>query len=194
MKETTIEDIEEKARLWHAQGKAWHFHMLPGDCVFNERSGHYAFMLENRTDDETYVVYWSERGGASDSGGRRHSDGASSAASYTAIDLPQKFMELGEELVTIQYGEDILDEGTGSTESTNEQMRAVLQKARDLNERGVYWHCHLLFPDCALNKHGGKWNIAFECKATGDFVEVLYDDDPVDDLNRIEVLYYEQKG
>jgi hypothetical protein len=33
----------------------------------------------------------------------------------------------------------------------------------------------------------------FECKATGDFEEVLFDDNPVDDLNRIEILYYEQK-
>ena len=182
MKETTIDDIERMAKLWNAQGKAWHFHMLPADCVFNERNGSYAFMLENRTDDETYVAYSSERGATSDA-----------KASYTAIDLPQRFMELGAELVTIQYGEEILDEGTGSTESTNEQMRAVLQKARELNEQGVYWHSHLLFPDCALNKHKGKWNIPFECKATGDFIEVLYDDDPVDDLNRIEILYYEQK-
>jgi hypothetical protein len=206
MIETTLEDIEKKARSLHAQGKEWHFHMLPMDCVFNERSDRYAFTVENRTDDETYVAYSSEQGAPSDPTSQpspskgaipmahnHHSEGAIPMARYTAIDLPQSIMDLGQRLVTMMYGDEILDQGTGSTESSSEHMRSVLRKAKEFNERGVYWHSHLLFPDCAFNKHKGKWNIVFECKATGDFEEVLFDDNPVDDLNRIEILYYEQK-
>jgi hypothetical protein len=140
MIETTLEEIEKKARSLHAQGKEWHFHMLPMDCVFNERSDRYAFTVENRTDDTTYVAYSSEQGALDDP-----------AATYTAIDLPQSIMSLGQRLVTMMYGDEILDQGTGSTESCNEHMRAVLQKAQELNERGVCWHSHLLFPDCAFN-------------------------------------------
>ena len=61
MKEITIEQAEEKAKEWQSQGKKWHFHMLTPDCVFNENKEKHAFVLENRTDDETFVVYSEKR-------------------------------------------------------------------------------------------------------------------------------------
>ena len=43
-----------------------------------------------------------------------------------------------------------------------------------------------------FNEHKGKWNIVFEDKENSDVIEVLYDEEPVDDLRSIEVLYSEQ--
>lgn len=181
MKEITLRHIERKAEQWQSEGRQWHFHMLTPDCAFNEREDQHAFVLESRYDDEDYVAYV-----------HKIAPSDESKASYSAVDLPQSFMELGQRLVSMLYGEEILDEDTGATESDNEQMRSVLEKARQLNTEGIHWHSHLSPPYCALNEHKGKWSIVFENRAHDEFMEVLYDEEPVEDLNRIEVLYYKQ--
>ena len=48
------------------------------------------------------------------------------------------------------------------------------------------------FPDCIFNGHGGKWNITFEDKENDTIIEALYDEEPVDDLRLIEVLFFQQ--
>ena len=101
MKEATIEKVQEKARLWQAQGKRWHFHMLTPGCVFNERRAKHAFVLENRTDHQTYVVYSDE-----------------------------PHMEADRELVRMLHGDTILDRDQGTTSSGNEKMQIVLQRAK----------------------------------------------------------------
>lgn len=58
--ETSIEKIQEKAKVWRANGKRWHFHMLLPGCVFNERQHKHAFVLENTSDGEAYVFYSDE--------------------------------------------------------------------------------------------------------------------------------------
>jgi len=163
MKKITIEEVQEKVRLWQAQGKKWHFHMLTPDCIFNERDDKHAFVLENSTDNRTYVVY---------------------------SDKP--YVEADQELVKMLHGDRILDRGEETTSSSNERMQVILQKAQELDERDIPWHHHLLFPDCIFNEHRGKWNIVFEDKENGEVIEVLYDEEPVDDLRSIEVLYSEQ--
>jgi len=137
MKEITIEQVQEQARLWQAQGKRWHFHMFTPNCVFNERRDKYAFVLENRTDDQTYVVYSDE-----------------------------PHVEADRELVKMLHGDAILDRDRGTTSSGNEKMQIILQRASDLNERNIPWHHHMLFPDCLFNQHQGQWNIVFEGQDT----------------------------
>ena len=163
MIEVTIEEVQEKARLWQAQGKRWHFHMLTPDCIFSERDDKHAFVLENSTDSQTYVVY---------------------------SDKP--YIKVDQELVKMLHGDKILDRDKGTTDSSNERMQVILQRAQELNERSIPWHHHMLFPDCMFNEHKGKWNIVFEDKENSDVIEVLYDEEPVDDLRSIEVLYFEQ--
>jgi hypothetical protein len=182
MKEITVEEVQRKAKSWQAQGKKWHFHMLTPECVFNERDDAHAFVLENMTDNKTYVAY---------STGETVSGAASTG--YAAVDLPIRYMEIGEELVKLLYGDSILDMKQGTTASTNKEMQMVLDRAKELNEKGIPWHSHLLVPGCMFNQQQNKWGLVFEDSTSDDAVVVRYDQDPVDDLRRIEVLYYEQE-
>ena len=163
MEEMTLAEVLEKAKLWQAQEKSWHFHVLAPDCVFNERRDQYALVLENRTDNQTYVLYGADN-----------------------------YAQVSQVLVKMLHGESILDKNKGTTSSGHEKMRTILQKAQEFNREHVPWHHHMLFPDCIFNKHQGWWNIVFEDKDKGEVSEVLYDQEPVDDLRSIELLYFEQ--
>ncbi|MBW2973928.1 hypothetical protein KY346_06070 [Candidatus Woesearchaeota archaeon] len=164
MQETNFDEVENLAKELQSQGKKWHFHMLTPDCVFNKNKGKHAFVFENVSDNKTYVVYSDERN-----------------------------MELGQKLVKMIHGDKILKKEENAIPSKNEKIKKILEKAKNLNERGIHWHHHMLFPNCIFNEHSGKWNIVFEDQETGEKIEVLYDDEPVDDLREIEVLYYAQK-
>ncbi len=163
MIEISIEEVRKKARLWHAQKEDWHFHVLAPHCSFNTRRDKYALVLENRTNNRTYVVFSND-----------------------------KFVKVSQELVKLLHGDRILDKEKATTARGSEKMQVVLQKARDLNQRNRSWHHHMLFPDCIFNEHRGKWNIAFEEDEEDTIVEILYDEQPVDDLRLIEVLYFRQ--
>jgi hypothetical protein len=161
MKEVVIAEIVRIAQDLQEAGKSWHFHMLTPDCQYNERNDLHAFVIENRTDDETYVTYSDKR-----------------------------YMEVGKQLVQMLHGEEIVKE----TESRSEHadIQAILDKAKDLNTRGIHWHHHMFFPDCVYNTNKGKWAIVFE--HGGDFIKVLYEEEPTEDLRKVEVLYYAQKS
>ena len=163
MKETSKEEIMEKAKELHSHHKQWHFHMLTPTCTFNDKKGKHAFVLENMTDNETYVVYSNER-----------------------------FMEEGKILVKMLHGEKITEEPK-KVHVINDKIKSVLESARLLNEKNILWHHHMLFPDCAFNKHKGKWNIVFENPENNKTTEILYEDEPKDDLKQVEVLFYSQK-
>lgn len=165
MEECSLESVVEKAKLWRAQGKSWHFHLLTPDCVFNTRHHGYAMALENETDGQAYVAY---------------SD--------------QSPMEVDHELVILLYGDEILAEEKITSAPTNEQMQLILKKARELNERGTLWHHHMLPPVCIFNSHKGQWNVFFEDKKVNKVVEAVYDDEPVDDIRQIEVLFFAQEN
>ena len=102
-------------------------------------------------------------------------------------------MELGQKLVKMIHGDKILRKEENAISSENEQIKMILGKAKELSERGICWHHHMFFPTCIFNEHSGKWNVVFEDQETRENVEILYDDEPVDDLREIEVLYYAQK-
>jgi len=163
MEETNIDDVRDKARLWQAQGKSWHFHMLTPTCALNPRKDRFAFVLENGTDHRSYVVY-SER----------------------------EHTQAGQELVRMLHGDNILDREEARTGGGGEKIQEILRRIEDLNDRRIPWHHHMLFPDCIFNRHEGKWNILFEDTEREDIVELLYDQEPVDDLRKIEVLYYKE--
>lgn len=120
-------------------------------------------VLENRTVNRTYVVFSDD-----------------------------KFVKVSQELVRLLHGDRILDKYGATTSRGSEKIQVVLRKARELSQRNLGWHHHMLFPDCVFNKHSGKWNIVFEDLQDDSMVEVLYDVEPVDDLRLIEVLYFHQ--
>jgi len=163
-KECTIETVRKKAALWHAEGKEWHIHMLSPNCVFNEHSDQHAFVLENRTDQQTYIVY---------------------------SDEPQ--IEADHALVILLHGDQILDKEKITMDPTNAQMQVILQRCREFNQRKILWHHHILFPDCIFNQQKGKWTIFFENNENNEVVEVLYNEQPVDDLRQIEILFFERE-
>lgn len=163
MIETTIDEIMQKAREINGQGKKWHFHMLTPDCIFNQRDDKQAFVLENRTDKETYVAYSEER-----------------------------HMEQGKTLVSMLHGDSIISDEKMDGQ-INENIERIISKAKELNERGIHWHHHMFFPDCIFNEHKGKWCIVFEDKETDKTIESVSDEEPKEGLRRIEVLFYNQK-
>lgn len=60
MKEISFDELEAHAESLAEKNKEWHFHMLTPQCQFNKRNTH-AFVLENTTDNQVYVVYSEDR-------------------------------------------------------------------------------------------------------------------------------------
>ncbi len=163
MIETTIDNIMEKAKQFHSEGKKWHFHMLTPDCTFNE-SDKQAFVLENTTDSEVYVTYSDKR-----------------------------YMTEGKELVQLIHGASIVAEESTESPEDDKAVKEIVRRAEELNDKGAHWHHHMLFPDCIYNKHKGNWCIVFEDPETGKTLEYVSKEEPKEALRKIEVLYYAQK-
>lgn len=163
MEEVTIEALEQEAVRCHRQGWRWHIHMLSPDCTFNERPDKHAFVLEDGENRKTYVVYSDEP--------------------HTDVD---------HRLLLTLYGDEMLDQLKGSTDSDNDKMQRILNKARRLNEDNLPWHHHMLFPDCVFNEYKGKYTMVFESAEDDNALEVVYDEEPVEDLRRIEILFFER--
>ena len=164
MKEVTIEQIMEMAKDFQKQQKEWHFHMLTPDCKFNQRKDKQAFVLENRTDNDTYVTYSDTR-----------------------------YMEQGQILVKMLHGESIVS-NEDTLEQEDENIQKIVLKAKELNEKGVKWHHHMFFPSCEFNERKGKWCIVFEDKETDEVIESFSENEPKEKLRKIEGLYYNQKS
>ncbi len=163
MIETEIDSLVSIAKRINSEGKNWHFHMLTPDCMFNQREDKQAFILEDSSGGETCVVYSNER-----------------------------YMDIGKELVELLHGKTITKRREGS-KGIGHNIEVILEKARELNKKGVRWHHHMLFPVCIFNKHIGKWNIVFEDKEESRILESISDNEPVNNLREIEILYYKQK-
>ena len=156
------DEVRQMIQIWCDDGDQWHFHSLRPDCAFNPRRDRYALVLENRTNGQAIIVYSDE-----------------------------EFSEISQELVKIVHGESILDREQISDSPSNELFEQVMKRAGELQGEGVAWHHHMLFPDCVFNQHRGQWNIAFESGEGAEIVEVLYDEEPIADLRRIEVAYFQ---
>lgn len=159
-----IEDIKVQARQFSQDGKAWHFHILTPECLLND-TGMYALILENATDHAEQVVFSEE-----------------------------PYMGVGEELVKLLHGADVMKEDAGTKKiSPSEHVAKILVRAKELTAHNIFWHHHMLFPGCKYNTHGGKWVILFEDTETGEVIESASDTEPKSDLQHIEGLFYAQK-
>jgi len=163
MLESAIEAVLTLAEEAHSSGKRWHFHILSPSCCFKQRSDLYGLMVEVPSDKTSVIAYVSERP-----------------------------VEQGRMLVSLLHGSKVLD-GTGSVSATKNDVAAkIVARAQELNERCVAWHHHMLFPDCALNPHPGKWTLTFEDPESGDVLSATYENEPIDDLKEVEALFYGQ--
>jgi len=163
MQELPIFELMEKAREFQKSGKKWHFHILTPICRFNEIKNKHAFVLENESDRTAFVTY-SEK---------RHFD-------------------QGKELVKLIYGESIFEAIPAVDPSApSEKIKKMIENAKLFNKNGIPWEHHLFFPSCVFNKHVGKWVMVFESRE--EIIESITEEEPIEDLRKIEVLYYLQK-
>lgn len=164
MIKTSFLEIEKKVLDWHKQKKRWHFHLLTPDCIFNQKNGQNAFVVENISDQIVFIIYSSKRN-----------------------------MLLGKKLLSLLHGSKILDRNDQGIKSSNRSFENILKKITIMNQKDIVWHHHMFFPECVFNSHKGEWNITFEDQEADKKIEALYDKEPIDDLKRIEIFYYEQK-
>jgi hypothetical protein len=159
-----LETVVSTAVQANAAGKLWHFHILSPTCCFNKQRDRYALVVEIPSDRQTFVAYSANRPA-----------------------------EEGKQLVALLHGKEVL-EGTGSaTQITHEITATIISRARDLNSRGIAWHHHMLFPECALNPNPGKWTLLFEDPESGEKIRATYNSEPLSDLKEVEALFYTQQ-
>ncbi len=164
MEEITIKQLEEKAQELQNAEKRWHFHMLTPDCLFNESNDKHALVIEDTTDDQQYVAYSKNREFA-----------------------------LGKKLLKLLHGGKVLTKSKKPSTIENPNLQKLIDRAKDINKKGLPWHHHVLFPDCQYNDRVGQWNIVMEDKEKGELLEASYDLEPTNDQNIIEQLFYDQK-
>lgn len=163
MQEIPMDQICELARNWQAAGESWHFHVLFPGCMFNLQSNQYALVMENRTSYQTYVVY-------SDVG----------------------FTKVNQGLVKLLHGNKILDKEQTAIDLVDTPIKPLLERCKAYSQNNIVWHHHMFFPDCIFNQYPGKWNIVLEGRDQPQIINALYDQEPVEDLRKIEVAYFKE--
>lgn len=156
--------ILELATKYANSGEKWHFHILTPECKLNTQ-GKYSLVLENGTTEAVSVCY---------------------------SDKP--FMDIGKELVQLLHGKDVIktkDEKKVALPS--EEVKKMLGRAEELIKEGIFWHHHMLFPYCKFNNHKGSWVIVFEDAQNNKIIESISTNEPKNDLQYIENLFYSQK-
>lgn len=160
MIQASIDEIRTKAHELHDTNAEWHFHMLTPDCSLNHQD-QYAFIVE-RTDEPVSYVYVSD----------------------------QAEKELDQELLPLLHGDEVLEEkAADSTYEPSDVVKSIIKRAGELNEQGVEWHHHVLFPTCQFNTHPGKFVLMLEDPQTKEVLESVTDQEPIGDLQQIEPLF-----
>lgn len=162
MSQVSVREIVNKAAECAKANKSWHFHILAPECSLN-KSKEYVLMLEDSTDDESFIYYSKE-----------------------------PLMSVGEELVKLLHGDDIVGKPDQVKTKPSPDVAKMLERARELNEKGEFWHHHMLFPDCIFNQDKPKWVILFEDTDEEEIIKSVSDAEPKSDLNLLEVLFYKQ--
>ena len=140
-------------------GKGWHSHVLSPGCSFNPYPEKYALVVEDDVEHRAYIAPSDE------------------------------FPEEDKALVKLLHGDDILDPNktvavTGATNVKSE----MLDRLREIDNRGTAWHHHMNFPGCMLSPEPNRWTITIESDE-GMFFE-SYDTEPIDVLREVEVIYF----
>ncbi len=144
MRESSLDEIKTKAHPLQNAGMKWHFHILTPICSLNEKH-QYAFILEC-PDKNVALVHYS--------------------------DNAEK--ELGQELAPLLHGAKVLSqESTDTSYKPTETVMKIVKQAKSLNEKGIEWHHHMLFPDCQFNKNSPQFTLVFEDPEAHETLESL---------------------
>ena len=164
MQEQTLAQIKQQAHQYSSDQENWHFHILTPECQLNQKKS-YALILEN-TDTNAVSVCYSDK----------------------------PYMGVGQVLVKLLHGDQVLqNQKDEALELPSSQVRQILHRAQEKTKSGEFWHHHMLFPQCKFNKHGNKWVIIFEDTEKAEVIESISDQEPKNDLQHIEALFYSQK-
>ena len=156
-----LDDIKQRALNAQELGKKWHFHILTPMCQLNVRD-QYAFIFEIPADEVAFVYY-------------------SDQAEKT----------LGQELAPLLHGAKVLDnKTTDANYAPSDTIGRIIGRAKSLNESGIEWHHHLLFPGCRFNKNSPKHTLVFEDPEYSELLESITSEEPTNDLKQIEGLFY----
>ncbi len=160
MQKTSLEEIEKRANFYHENNLNWHFHILTPGCMLNNQNS-YTFILECPDNREKFV-YYSDR----------------------------KEIALDKKLVGLLHGNDVLDKSTVSEAyKPSLVIKNIVDRAKELNRKGIEWHHHMLFPSCNFNKKSPKWVLMLEDRELDKVFESVTDEEPVNDLKQIEHLF-----
>ena len=66
-----------------------------------------------------------------------------------------RYMVQGKELVQLLHGKEVLKKTASGMRDGD--IKVIIEKAKQFNEKGIAWHHHMLFPDCMFNNHKGEW-------------------------------------
>lgn len=164
MEKASVEEIKKLAEQYSNEGVKWHFHILTPECQLNDQEK-YALLLET-ANNKAFICYSEE-----------------------------PYMNIGKELVQLLHGKDVIKNESDEKEKVlSGAVKKILQRAKELNKQGVFWHHHMLFPYCRFNKNLGKWTIIFEDQERNETIESVTDTEPKNDLRHIEILFYKQKS
>lgn len=162
MKAVTKEEIVQIGEGLNAQNSPWHFHLLTPDCLLNS-SDKFVLVLEDKDNKEVYT--------------------------YSADDKP---MDASESLLRLLHGNKIMDDKEEDLGKMSEKVTEMMQRAKELNGHGFFWHHHVLFPYCTYNPHPGKWTIILEDPEKKEKMESISDQEPKADMKIIEPAFYHQ--
>lgn len=103
-------------------------------------------------------------------------------------------MDAGKELVKLLHGSDVVQETPPTLSPGKSNIQEILDRVRNIHERGEFWHHHMLLPDCIFNKNKGKWTLILEDPQTKGVLESVTDCEPKEDLKQVETLFYSQQS
>jgi len=164
MKQATLEELKALAIRLHKAQKPWHFHILTPGCALNNGDD-CVFVVEDIAAGEVYGYHSAQ---------------------------PEK--GLGQELLPLLHGKKVLDNHqSAGTHEPNAIVQKMIARARMLNKQNKPWHHHVLFPQCAFNKHPGQWTLILEDVEGHERFESPSTEEPIADLQFIEPLFYARK-
>ena len=103
-------------------------------------------------------------------------------------------MGVGKKLVQLLHADDVIkDKKKQKKLPPSTPVKKLITRANQLTSKGTFWHHHMLFPGCKFNNHNHKWVIIFEDQEKGEIIESVTNNEPKNDLQHIEALFYSKK-
>jgi ribosomal protein L24 len=69
----------------------------------------------------------------------------------------------------------------------------IVKKAAEMTRNNVSWHHHHLPPHCHFSKESSKYQLILENEETKEIWVAKTDEKPLDDLKKLEDLYFRKK-